>query len=154
MPLLVAQSRRQPEGATSCRVFLSTTPTGDWFHPASSSLLVQRIKLLTSSVVQSAGVQSHINYSDRHLLCISRAESRQPSFQQCRRPALQTEKGCLSFLQKTHNNRYFRTSAVHVGREAHWTLWPLASNNSDRPEVGFRVLNPGATPQRRHCYPR
>jgi hypothetical protein len=30
----------QPEGATSCQVFLPATPAGDWFRPVGSSLLV------------------------------------------------------------------------------------------------------------------
>jgi hypothetical protein len=33
------ESRRQLEGATSWRVFLPSTPTGDWFRAIGSSFL-------------------------------------------------------------------------------------------------------------------
>jgi len=41
------------------------TLTDDWFRAASSGFLVQRIKLLTPSVVQSTDVQGLTNYNDR-----------------------------------------------------------------------------------------
>jgi len=52
-------SRQQLEGATSPQVFLLRTSTGDWLHPADSSFLLRRTKLLTPSVVTCRYSKSH-----------------------------------------------------------------------------------------------
>jgi hypothetical protein len=39
-PASLPESRQPLEGATSCRIFLPSTPTGDWFRSIGSSVLI------------------------------------------------------------------------------------------------------------------